>query len=84
MPYHCKRYQDFILFSSVIAPRLGPSAVVLTGDLTEAKSADTLFQQQYDWEWQAYRNVTATLKQSVGPSCQVCIPLTMRHSPIQL
>lgn len=71
LPHHSKRYVDFLLFSTVAAPRLGPAAVILTGDLTEAKSADILFQKQYDWEWQAYANATTALKQSAGPSCQV-------------
>lgn len=73
MPYHRNRYEDFALFVSLAAPRIGPAAVVLTGDLVEGKSANTLYQHQYDWEWQAYRNVTDLLKSAAGPSCQVML-----------
>eukprot|EP00892_Ulva_mutabilis_P003308 jgi/Ulvmu1/1349/UM011_0077.1 len=79
MPYHRTRYEDFILFSTLAAPRIGPAAVVLTGDLVEGKTANTLYQHQYSWEWEAYRNVTSLLKSAVGPSCQVFADLRGNH-----
>jgi 3',5'-cyclic AMP phosphodiesterase CpdA len=65
------RREDLQLFTASLLPRLGASAVVLTGDLTHAKSANGRSQLQYDWEWQAYGNITRAMRQAVGSQCQV-------------
>jgi len=40
-------------------PRIRPSFVVATGDLTDAKDELQLAGQQYEEEWVAYRNILA-------------------------
>ena len=66
-----ERLADLHLFSSALVPNIAPQAILFTGDLTDSKTADGVRQFQYEWEWQAYRNVTAGMKSAAGPCCQV-------------
>jgi hypothetical protein len=66
-----QRLEDLQLLATELVQHIAPQAVIITGDLVDAKSADGLFQQQYAWEWEAYANVTATLKEQAGLCCQV-------------
>jgi hypothetical protein len=65
------RREDLQLFTAALLPRLGVSGVLLTGDLTHAKSADGRAQLQYDWEWQTYANITRAMREAAGSRCQV-------------
>ena len=50
------RPRDFVdLCSSVIKTTINPQAVILTGDLTDAKAKDKLGSRQFEAEWKLYR-----------------------------
>ena len=65
-----------------MAPRIEAAAVVLTGDLVDSKSPDARAAYQSEWEWQAYRNVTDILLDSLDPSLQVCSVHFLLHLPL--
>lgn len=69
---HRERFQEFQLFSALVAPRIQAAAAVLTGDLVDSKSENTITSYQSEWEWKAYKNVTEVLLRSLQPSLQVC------------
>ena len=79
-----ERLADLQLFTSALVPNIAPQAMMFTGDLTDAKTADGMQQQQYEWEWQAYRNVTASMLAAAGPRCQVCRPALSWRSKVKL
>ena len=64
-----ERNEDLAIFTDVMLPRLGVHAVVLTGDLVDAKDLEGKG-QQFEWEWKFYANVTARMKETVGPQCK--------------
>ena len=55
---------------------VAPSVVVVTGDLTDAKTADLSGSEQYQEEWEAYRDIVNTL---TGPSGPVWLDIRGNH-----
>ena len=49
------RPKDFLHLCSVIKSSIDPQAVILTGDLTDAKAKDKLGSRQFESEWKLYR-----------------------------
>jgi hypothetical protein len=68
---HRERHEDFQIFTALVAPRIRASAAVLTGDLVDSKSHDSVSSYQSEWEWKTYRNVTDVLLRSLKPTLQV-------------
>jgi Calcineurin-like phosphoesterase len=77
-----RRVRDLSLFVNLLAARLAPDAVILSGDLVDAKSDDGYYQRQYPWEWEVYSNMTSRLKDAVGPQCQVRTLLVAPAPPV--
>lgn len=49
--------KPFYTFCSETVPVVGPSLVMLTGDITHAKFADDVNSKQMEEEWKVYKNV---------------------------
>ena len=54
--------KDLEKFCTDIVSVIGPSLVLVTGDITHAKFADQLSSTQFEDEWRAYRRVLKECK----------------------
>ena len=59
---HKDREADLLRFATRFLARLRPAAVLVTGDLTDSKSADGKSSRQYAEEWAALDAVAAALR----------------------
>ena len=53
------RPKDFLKLCKVIKSQINPQAVILTGDLTDAKAKDKLGSRQFEDEWKLYQSTVS-------------------------
>ena len=53
------RPKDFLKLCKIIKSQINPQAVILTGDLTDAKASDKLGSRQFENEWKLYQDTVS-------------------------
>ena len=73
------REEDLLRFATRFLARIRPAAVVITGDLTDSKSADGKSSRQYAKEWVAMDRVAAALQSAAQLPPHALLALRGNH-----
>ena len=76
---HRSRETDLVRFASRYVARLKPAAVVVTGDLTDSKTADNLSCFQYIAEWESVDRIAAALRNAGNLEPHALLALRGNH-----